>query len=902
MTDLFIDHKGAVHELPGFYEDFEQRFQLVHRSRSGSEAVLVIQEPAGWNKISFLLERDPEAHGVDSEESSKETPLSYDGYSGRDFIEAIRLSEGPGAIILLQQGIVVNGVFLIEYEGRLDFTKYNRTRRRVSCGLIRNSLKRDVLARWDTKLNLFGQYDLDNKPMDGAAGKQYQLPLSGQALSERFYSNSKAGRKIEQAFLGDTNGHVWIQFDTSEPEVSDIADLATGKTLGLSESEGPVHYKEWLFKFRSGGKRKVSISLSYRFWASVKKRTISVGKALVTGWDLQTVLVLKKANGTEQRFNVLPTAAEGIFATPANKKYGQADVSKTVTGTFTQELDTAAGDELYLFGLWRMRHNKNELQQTQVQVTVLQCLIDISGITSNKSTSAPAITPETAFQVGIQMLTGLEDRFRSNFYGLAGERYAQDGCGSLAMLSSGKLIRGIPYDERSIAISIRDLTNSFKAIHNIGMEFGYAPDAQGNIVDVVHVEPAEAFYRNVELLRIEDVADYSEEMNPDQLFSRLEVGYEKSITEGQRGREEMHAKMEASTPLKAQAASYERRSMIVASGLALELTRREQFSDKPKDSTDYDENIFVIQSKRIESYSGGVRFKPLIFQIVEVDQAIPWLVPGMIITFPESVLNSGQFTVTAVSDPLKSPWTFNVDRIIKPETLPNAQIISENVPMQPETGLDFAAVAGSATASGAYNLRHTPGRMLFRHRKIWGCCLDSQPATAQVIKTVVPVGGERLSTRLPSTDACDEMVGGSLVEAAPIDADVVQVSNPHFAPYTIRFSTRLSRSAVQRLRVAMQGRLAMETDEQGQPIDRNRGYITFPDESGNLVEGWISKLEWGPFREKAVFEIQKKPLALDSSSNCAQFLGITVEQAESLPDDLRRKLELCRFIDVDDPL
>jgi len=873
MTETIYDAWGIAHVLPGLYDDFPQFYRLAHYGVSGAViSELVIRQPVGWDKLRLILKRDETWHGVNYEYTDERTVCEFDGYSGRDWIETIFRAEGEDAVITIQTGVKVDAnTFVVEYEGRLNLSTYKRIKRRITCGLERKSLHSRLLAKWDTAYEMSGYL---------------QTPLVSQTLTESFSNVVNSSKKTELTFPGDTNGHVWVQFDTSNPQTAEIEEFAAGKPMGISDSEGPEANDEWLFKFRSEGVFSVDIVLDYRLWWAVKKRTISVGAARVTNYRLVTQLVHVQADGTRKEYPI---------HAPKVANAGTSEVSVYATGELKTQLAVKKGDKLFLYGKLQFSHNKNELQQTQVQLTSLTTRISLTGQTKNAPTAGASVTVWDAINAGIAAAAGVFERLRSAYYGLAGSVYPVSGPGAERLLIDGLSIRGF---KKKMSLTLRDILLSLQAIDGIGLSYGNESDVLG-VRDTVEIKAVEDYYRPVELLRLDHVADYKEEVLENELYSSVDIGFDKWVEEGSNALEEVHTTHQLSTPIREERNKKTLVSTLVASTLAIERTRREQFADKPKDGTTYDNDIFIIQGKPTPSYAGPIKFyKGAFHDIVEVSEVIPWLTPGMIITPFGTVSNNFQYTVTFVSDATRSPWTFYVEggSAFTEEVVANGQLKASSLsPLLPETGADLASVAGLASAKTAYNLRLTPGRMLYRNIALWGGCLVDK-GLALINKTKLPQNGN-LVTVIEGEDPL------RVTERNQVAVDEI-LPRLLFRPRRISCSVRLSRSQIQRLRLGLTGLLPLENSPAGVPTDRNYGYVSLLDDTGVRVAGYVLSATWGSGDENSVLQLKQTALDLNDTTSgldCSQFLGWTLDQAERADATTRRRIELCRFIDVDIP-
>ena len=1009
MTELFYDTFGRSLVLPGVYSDFAHVCKLVHVLPDNSRVTQELaDEPVGWGNARFKIFRG-ELHGVSHEYTLSDSALEFNGESGRDFVGSIFGAEGEDATVLFQyclripaivdpvSHIGVPGYDLIEYEGRLNLSLRKVNQRRISAGLERNTLQSRVMARWETALNLAGSRSLDNVQIVPPIFPS--IPLTAQSLDERFVNNVLAGKRVEQNFQGDTNGHLWLQFDTSNPQVSEIETFGAGQPAGLSEGDGPVLNDQYLFKFRSAGVRTVKISVGYKLDVAVKKRTISVGPARITGYQQFTKLVLVSADNATKRqeWDITTPLADGLGKRPPRTSFGETGIQLILDGTLEVDMDTKSGDKLFLYGLNSFTHNKNELQQTQVVFSVVTFRMTVSGKSKNSASSVRCLPVGVALSTALTLITGLSDRFRSNFYNRQSVRYPVNGCGSERVLFNGFAARQFKAVERPLTISMQDLVLSLNAMDCTGLAFGHEL-VNNEPVEIVQMEPVQHFYRPVELLRLDEVGDYKEESIASELYSTVEVGYQSYVSDGAGSLEEVFTEHQVTTPIKHETAKRTITSKLIASSLAIERTRREQFADTPKDGTTYDESVFIVQCKPTSGYTGPATLSSTIYNtagLIAVPTAITWLTKGQKITIGGTASSNGEYTVTFVSDMARKPWTFLVSPNTADEVVQAITITPVGgLDLQPETGADFESVSGLLSPGDTYNLRLTPARMLWANVPVWAGCLinkdkyklinkqaitetgliqlafqslsffqiiitntyvpwlaagmtvtitgsasnnhtftvlavspaDYQPwgffvkeavvpeiaplanvsfvsianddLYAAVNKTKIP-NNKSVVTVLPVTDACGKP--GRVAEAAPIGVDQL-IPDLLYLPRLIKFKQRLTHDQIQRLRLGHTGLLPSEIDPiTNLPVDRNYGYVSLLNESGIRVAGYVSSVEYSR-DEAAIFELRQTALDLNDTTSgldCGQFAGWTLRQAMDADERTRRRLELCRFIDVD---
>lgn len=123
---------------------------------------------------------------------------------------------------------------------------------------------------------------------------------------------------------------------------------------------------------------------------------------------------------------------------------------------------------------------------------------------------------------------------------------------------------------------------------------------------LIRVEQREYFYNDQEIIELGDIGDYSEEVSKELVYSTISIGYRKYLEAsnaqakgGQQLIDQFATNHEYATPIKSNAGAYIKLSEFLASGDALENTRRYQFTTATQqDSTTYDDDTFIVSLVR----------------------------------------------------------------------------------------------------------------------------------------------------------------------------------------------------------------------------------------------------------------------------------------------------------------
>jgi hypothetical protein len=173
-----------------------------------------------------------------------------------------------------------------------------------------------------------------------------------------------------------------------------------------------------------------------------------------------------------------------------------------------------------------------------------------------------------------------------------------DGCGSLEVISDGIRVRKqenrIPNKPSLFSLSLQDVFEGLNPIHNIGM--GVETDPYRIGYNRLRVEPWRYFYNDTVILSCTDIAKINRKVYEKEIFSTFQFGYQKWEAEEYTGLDEFLTKRTYRTTLNQVKNDLVKLSKFVASGYALEITRRK--GDNNSKDWRYDKDTFIICVKR----------------------------------------------------------------------------------------------------------------------------------------------------------------------------------------------------------------------------------------------------------------------------------------------------------------
>jgi hypothetical protein len=241
------------------------------------------------------------------------------------------------------------------------------------------------------------------------------------------------------------------------------------------------------------------------------------------------------------------------------------------------------------------------------------CIFNLEVTTTFRETQAKTILVHEAFNQVIDSIADSDGNFQSDFYGRTDSQkqsYGSDGCGSAIAITNGLNIR--EFDDKPIFCTLKELFDTFGAIHNIGLGFES---------DKIRVEPlAYWFDKTTQIILLPNVNNYETKNDNSRYFPSLEFGYSKWETEVRGGLDEPNTKHEYSTIVNSVKSKYVQKSPYIASSYAIELTRRKNVQNNSDlDDWRYDNDNFLvalvrssygyldgfITEQRVDSFTSG---------------------------------------------------------------------------------------------------------------------------------------------------------------------------------------------------------------------------------------------------------------------------------------------------------
>ncbi|MDF2381327.1 hypothetical protein JMG10_07615 [Nostoc ellipsosporum NOK] len=447
----------------------------------------------------------------------------------------------------------------------------------------------------------YGQITLamDKKAAEIGAFSFNPVQQTGAIFSGHFMDNARQNA-FGNLFIDDLPGYPYPHPGLWPLNVSDIVNLSPGSP-NYADISNPVQLGFLL-------KGKIDVLNCVMLTTVVYLLRLPENKEIANNGELLShynVLYRKTLyNPSEHPWPAPPSCATGWVPWYGLQPGESIDIGCTfVDNNFTLN----KGDRLFLFITTTERKNPAMLAAVDAGAKAFKLTLDkgsffkISNLSRTEETSAKVYAVNEALSRVSESLTNDSLRVYSEYFGRTDSQpYAvpADGCGALEVITDGIRLRNqenrLPDSPSLFSVSLQDMFNGLNPIHNIGM--GVEPDPARPGFNRLRVESWKHFYNTNVTLSCTDVNKITRKLNEKDVFSTFTFGYEKWEAEEYTGLDEFLTKRSYRTTLSEIKNDLPKLSKFIASGYALEITRRK--GDNNSKDWRYDKDTFIICCKR----------------------------------------------------------------------------------------------------------------------------------------------------------------------------------------------------------------------------------------------------------------------------------------------------------------
>lgn len=559
---------------------------------------ILIDEPVGFDATKVKLKRSENWHGVMSETDSQSVDIYGTGYT---ILKDLYDSYGIDAVAILR--IEYACVDTFEVLGEYSITFYNSqwfcgNNCYCKVGIERKGCLYQLTNALDTKVNLNSTKAIDNTTELAEyeyLGKEIEVPSktiiiadSGN-LTEDLHQGWMTGLSNTWVVpTGATEFFIYLPLEIQLNEMDSFVPSTSIQWWVNPSAGGESGDEEFLFINEFGGQI-CGNNNEFRIQAKVKADVYSDVTSLAGNPTIKVVIFKKKVDNS---YVYIYTSAD-LSVNVGNVHSATIDLD--IDTTFTLDL----GEKLE----YAIRYDFTGTGGTIFNTLYADILKDSTFLMTNNSlcdaTNAKLyLVNETLSHIS-EYITNNCLRVYSEYLGRTDSspyNFTEDGCGGMLSITSGLFLRRIEDVKTGdkapkLALSFNDVINAVNAINPIGFSI-----EQNGDEEVIRVENWEHFYNNTVLADIGSVT-VKKSPNLKLHFKNFKTGYNKYEAEEYNGLDEFLTEREYTTSLVNHNATLDKICQFVASGYAIEITRRKGNVDS-KDWR-YDNDTFFICLKRL---------------------------------------------------------------------------------------------------------------------------------------------------------------------------------------------------------------------------------------------------------------------------------------------------------------
>lgn len=579
-------------------------FQLEYTEDETDKIYTLKDEPIGWDKAELILQRDKTYWGVNYSYSDGEIDLEFSPGYGSEIIKNLFDLYGTDYTIVFRYGYTKNSVKYTLFEGRLNLNTYKYDyKQNVTCTIETPGFHANISSRIDTDVDLFDTTTLDLETAQSIDAIDVTLHSKGIKYRYKCANDERVGSGSFSTY--DTENSFYFTFDTQDYDTSEIETLDGTVLMVYSGSpiEGDTKLPIW--SDMVPGKYNIKLSVKFRPYCQIYEAYMSEAHIGNNQTDLYLVITDEDGNviSSETLFHSDSTSTPGgtYGSVTGDNAYWDGSTSWAKVDDIERTIEILEGYNFYIYGRYGFSTNGNRTNQLDRQVICDYFDLSVTAITHLEDSSSKAFLIHEALTKVINSMTGVEDAFYSEYFGRTDLGYGTNGAGSKFGLLNGFLIRNFIDEDtdealRELTVTFKDLIVSLRAIFGVGVGYEYID----NILKV-RMEDYDYFFQDIEILFISENSEYTEEVDEDDIYNTITVGYEKYPEEGDYMLDEFNTEQEYSTPIKTVDKELELKSKLIASGYAIEETRRSQYDDDQPDSTTYDDDVFIVALRKDDS-------------------------------------------------------------------------------------------------------------------------------------------------------------------------------------------------------------------------------------------------------------------------------------------------------------
>jgi hypothetical protein len=559
----------------------EYRFTIID-----GEVQTVIDEPIGWDKCKITVARDEKVHGLFV---SYTDDLEFVN-SGYTIIANAFYTYGVEYILKLkiEQRCNKNYDYETLYTGRINLSGF-QDKFNIYCSCLVN-IEQDnssmlIKNNGDKQVNFSGVTTLTDVALAPLYPNYMDMHSKAIVLTSVFEDAIELSESIDHALVDNINiaMPLWLLEKSDDLDSEVESDLFFITRNVLSNPLWWVDISQ--FKTKTAGEYKVKYNIksntnftvdSRPFYMSIVLCCFKNGSVFA---DITTPVIVSESPVVSSTYSQ-DWEAEGELTMTL-------DVNDYVSFFYRVSFEWILGGTGSTFANWV---HSSQTQDVEFKVE-----------TTTAASTAKTYMVHECFERTAQNVLDKEIAFKSNFLGRKDLGYGSNGLGSFMAITNGFNIRTF---DKPILSTFNEMYSALSTIHCLGL--GIEDDETGN--EIIRVEPVKYFYSDTNLGDILNVKQLSVNVDLNKIYNTAKIGFEKEGTEEGTDKNNtldgfatMHNYNLPITTVKKEFVNVCR---YIADHYAIEFTRRVQFFDTSTASWKFDDDNFVICTKRTENELG----------------------------------------------------------------------------------------------------------------------------------------------------------------------------------------------------------------------------------------------------------------------------------------------------------
>ncbi len=561
--------------------------------QKGSDPAIQVDEPVGWDGFALKIKRHPTRHGTMRE--IQNTNFEFDAEA------AMMINDEYN-----QYGLRAKLSFIIDwgcgddminlYNGNFMFKTWSETCGGCGCkiSIDQTGALVDFIYRLNQKVDLDNPKCFDNvtdlaaysalKPSVLLHSKAIVIQAKASLKNNVSYDiDADSGWGLGSSFsTGQVLGSINPVFDTIE--FSEIEDFTPEEQVDFLNYSAIGEKAPEIINIKALGALKCIQDYEVSF--KLKGRFILTAPFLASG-GISVTLNLKKGNVGSTGFN--DATNTNIYSTYIQS--GSVPRTDAFDITHTETISLVEGEKLWLTFFINYVKTTNYTMTYKMELDAGN-YFDCKALSFCEDTNADGFLVHEALSRITESITNNGLKAYSSFYGRTDSQpfaFDVDGCGGLRTIHNGLQIRRNKLADGTdpkMFVSMEDMLNGLQPIDNVGVGIETISGQE-----VIRIENWKYFYKNTVTLSCTGISKPERLVQENEHYSTVKIGYDKWEAEEFNGLDEMLTKREYRIEINGVQNTFEKISKMIASGYAIEVTRRKGLESK---DWRYDNNIFII--------------------------------------------------------------------------------------------------------------------------------------------------------------------------------------------------------------------------------------------------------------------------------------------------------------------